>query len=165
MQIPNYMLAIAVAWIFTLCFLPTLFARARARAYERGTTDGLTQRDAMTWKRLQDLEVQLENAAIDREQVQRTHLKKTAALLGTIKDLEERIKAYTGLAVTATDHKLIIQASETLVLARRTWDAMKGSEEWRDRATRESEALVRLAGLVLAEVRRNDPAAKTEDAA
>lgn len=165
MQAPNYILALAIAWIVTLTILPYLFAKARKLAYERGITDGLGQRDAMAWKRLQDLEGKLETRAIEGEQIQRTHLKKTAALLGTIRELEDRIKGYTGLAVTANDHQLMIQAAETLLLARRTWDAMKGSEAWRARARDESSALLRLAELVHAEVRRGSVMSKVEDAA
>ena len=165
MQAPHYMLALAVAWIVTLTVLPYLFAMARKRAYDRGITDGLKQRDAMAWKRLQDLNGQLEDRAIGLEKIQREHLKKTAVLLGTIDELEGRIKAYTGLAVTADDHKLMTQAAETLSLACRTWNAMKGSEHWRDRATAESAALLRLAELVHAEVRRVSVMTKAGDAA
>ncbi|MDU9391563.1 hypothetical protein [Pseudomonas sp. zfem002] len=155
MQAPHYMLALAVAWIVTLAMLPYLFAAARKRAYERGRTDGLDQRDALSWKRLQDLEGRVETHAVEREAEQRKHLHKTAALLGTITELEERIRAYTGLAVTAADHRLMTSAAETLLLANRTWGAMKGSEMWRDRAALESSALTRLGALVHAEVRRH----------
>ncbi|MFV2944262.1 hypothetical protein [Pseudomonas japonica] len=165
MQAPHYMLALAVAWIITLTVLPYLFAKARRRAYDQGLTTGLSKRDAMSWQRLQDLERQLESRAIERETEQRKHLQKTAALMGTVTELEERIRAYTGLAVTPADHRLMIQAAETLLLAQRTWGALKGSEVWRDRAAVESSGLTRLAELVHAEVRKNSPATKPEAAA
>lgn len=155
MQAHQYMLALAIAWLLTLTVLPYLFAKARQRAYEKGFQDGLTKRDALAWKRLRDTKEQLENQAIELEQVQRKHLMKTSTLLANISELEGRIKGYTGLAVTGADHELMIRAAETLSLARRTWDAMKGSEIWRDRASVESAALQRLAALVHTEVRRN----------
>ncbi|WP_143501865.1 hypothetical protein [Pseudomonas sp. Irchel 3E13] len=164
MQAPHYMLALAIAWIVTLTVLPYLFTKTRHRAYHQGLTNGLSKRDALSWQRLQDLERQLESRSIERETEQRKHLQKTAALMGTVNELEERIRAYTGLAVTPADHRLMIQAAETLLLAQRTWGVMKGSEAWRDRAALESAALTRLAALVHTEVRRNAPA-KAESAA
>ena len=154
MQAPHYMLALAVAWIITLTVLPYLFAKARQRSYDQGLTNGLSKRDALAWQRLQDLERQLESRSIERETEQRKHLQKTAALMGTVNELEDRNRAYTGLAVTPADHRLMTQAAETLLLAQRTWNAMKGSEAWRDRASNESAALLQLAELVHAEVRR-----------
>lgn len=165
MQAQHYTLALGVVWIFTLAILPYLFAKARQRAYARGHADGLTQRDATAWKRLQDQDRALEQQAIDREQERRQFLQTKAALQGRIDDLEERVRSYTGLAVTAADHQLLIRAVETLTLAKRTWDAMKGStNSWPARAAAESLALQRLADLVHAEIRKH-PLATTAGSA
>ncbi len=166
MHAQNYILAIAIAWIATLAFLPYLFAKARQRAYDHGHADGLKQHDAMAWKRLVDQDRALEQRAIDREQEQRQFIQTKAALQGRIDELEERVRSYTGLAVTAADHQLMIQAAETLTLAKRTWDAMKGTARtWPDRAAAESDALQRLAELVHAEIRKQPQAINAGSAA
>ncbi len=165
MQAQQYTLAIGVAWIFTLAILPYLFAKARQRAYERGHADGLKQRDAMAWKRLQDQDRALEERAIDREKEQRQFLHTKAALQSRIDELEVRVRSYTGLAVTASDHQLMIRATETLTLAKRTWDAMKGASTWSERAASELVALQRLAELIHAEIRKQPLATNAGTAA
>ncbi|MFV2946447.1 hypothetical protein [Pseudomonas japonica] len=166
MQAQHYTLALGIAWIFTLAILPCLFASARQRAYDRGHADGLKQRDAMAWKRLVEQDRALEQRAIDREKEQRQFFQSKAALQGRIDELEERIQSYTGLAVTAADHQLMIHAAETLDLAKRTWEVMKGTARtWPERAATESLALKRLAELVHAEIRKQPLTTKAGSAA
>ncbi|WP_110968304.1 hypothetical protein [Pseudomonas huaxiensis] len=165
MQAQHYTLLAAVAWIFTMAFLPFLFAKARQRAYEKGYAEGLDKLDAMNWQRLQALDSTLAERAVDREKEQRQHLQTKAALLGTITELENRIAAYTGLAVTADDHRLVTQAADTLQLAQRTWNAVKGTGNWGARAEAEATGLLRLAELIHAQVRRSPAAAKAGSAA
>lgn len=165
MQAQHYTLALGVAWIFTLAILPYLFAKARQRAYDRGHADGLKQRDTLAWKKLQDLDNALEERAIDREKEQRQFLQAKAVMQGRIDELEERVRSYTSLAVTAADHQLMIRAAETLTLAKRTWDAVKGTNAWSERAASETVALQRLAELVHAEIRKQPLAINAGSAA
>ncbi len=157
MQAQHYTLALGVAWIFTLAILPFLFAKTRQRAYDRGHADGLKQRDAMAWKRLQDQDRALEQRAIDREKEQRQFLQTKAAMQGTIDELSARVMAYTGLAVTHQDHQLLTETAATLDLARRTFKAIKGTEVWQERTLNEAKGLRKLAELVHAEIRQKAP--------
>lgn len=167
MNAQHLALVAGIALVLTLVVATYLIARARTRAYEHGHADGLKQRDAMAWKRLKDLDAALEDRAIEREKEQREHLRSKAALQGMINELEARVRAYTGLAVTAQDHQLLTQAAETLELAHRTFNAIKGTEAWRARSANEAKGLRELAGLMHAEIRHKAPAsgAKGEIAA
>lgn len=167
MHAQHYTLALGVAWIFTLAILPYLFAKARQRAYYRGHADGLEQRDAMAWKRLQDQDRALAQRAIDRETEQRQFLQKKAAMQGMIDELSARVRAYTGLAVTPQDHQLLTNAAETLDLSHRTFNAIKGTEAWRERTSSEAHGLRKLAELMHAEIRQKAaiPPAEAEVAA
>lgn len=167
MQAQHYILALAVAWIATLTFLPMLFALARKRAFDLGHATGLEKRDAMNWQRLQALDNTLSEQAVSREQEQRQSLQVKAALQGRIKELEERVMSYTGLAVTANDLTLVNNAAETLDLAHRTFNAIKGTEAWRARSSSEASGLRSLVELMRVEIRQKNAAsaAKPEVAA
>ena len=157
MQAQHYTLAAGIALILTLVVANYLFARTRARAYEHGRADGVAEglelRDATAWKRLQDQDRALEQRAIDREKEQRQFLQTKAAMQGTINELSERVRAYTGLAVTPQDHQLLTDAAETLDLAHRTFSAIKGTETWQARTSSEASGLRKLAELMHAEIR------------
>lgn len=167
MQAQHYTLALAVAWIATLTFLPMLFALARKRAFDLGHATGLEMRDAVNWRRLQALDNTLSERAVSREQEQRQFMQTKAALQGRINELEERVMSYTGLAVTANDLTLVNNAAETLDLAHRTFNAIKGTEAWRARSFSEASGLRRLAELMHVEIRQKTAAsgAKPEVAA
>lgn len=161
MQAQHYTLAAGIALILTLVVANYLFARTRARAYEHGRADGvaegLEQRDAMAWKRLQDQGRALEQRAIDREKEQRQFLQTKAAMQATIDELSARVMAYTGLAVTPQDHQLLTETAATLDLAHRTFKAIKGTEVWQERTLNEAQGLRKLAELVHAEIRQKAP--------
>ncbi|OAI91576.1 hypothetical protein [Pseudomonas putida] len=153
MQAQHFTLAAGIALILGLVVANYLFARTRVRAYEHGRTDGLKERDAMAWKKLQALDLTLAERAVAREQEQRQYLHSKAAMQATIDELEARVRAYTGLAVTPQDHQLLTKAAETLDIAYRTFSAIKGTEAWQSRAGSEAAGLRKLAELMHAEIR------------
>ena len=122
----------------------------------------MKQRDAMAWKRLQDQDRAIQQRSIDREKEQRQFQQTKAAMQGTINELSERVRAYTGLAVTPQDHQLLTDAAATLDLAHRTFNAIKGTEIWRARTSNEASGLRKLAELVHAEIRQQTPSSSAQ---
>lgn len=124
MQQQNYILALAALWLFTLAFLPFLFAAARTRAFNRGITAGLETRDAVNSQQIASARNERDELAVQLEAEQRKHLTTKAALQGRVKELEDRIMSYTDMPVTRADHDLLTKTATTLKLAGRTWKAL-----------------------------------------
>ncbi|MGF6591105.1 hypothetical protein LOY37_18300 [Pseudomonas sp. B21-012] len=124
MQQQHYILALAALWLFTLAFLPFLFAKARTRAFDSGRAAGLETRDAINSQRIASIRIERDELAIQLEAEQRKHLTIKAALQGRVKELEDRIMSYTDMPVTRADHDLLTKTANTLKLAGRTWKAL-----------------------------------------
>lgn len=149
----HYILALATLWLFTLAILPFLFSVARRRAFENGLTAGKTSGQAVNNHHIKTLEKALADKVTELEDAKKNFTQAMNARRDVIAELEERVMSYTGLAVTAADHRLLINAAETLALAFKTWSSMPGTEPWRGRATSQAHGLNALATRIGAELR------------
>ncbi|UVJ42535.1 hypothetical protein NVV94_18145 [Pseudomonas sp. LS1212] len=161
MQQQHYILALGALWIFTLAFLPFLFAKARRRAYEAGHTAGLDKIQAEYSLRIKNLTSDLDNLALERAADQKKFAQITSARLQQITELEARIMSYTGLAVSKIDYEQLTKAAETLRLAQRTWETAKGTEPLCVRAHNECRSLQSLAKRIHDQL-RNTPTSSTK---
>ncbi|CAM3933988.1 hypothetical protein [Pseudomonas wadenswilerensis] len=125
MQQQHYILALAALWLFTLAFLPFLFAKARTRAFDSGRAAGLETRDAINSQQVASIRIERDELAIQLEAEQRKHLTIKAALQSRVKELEDRIMSYTDMPVTRADHDQLTKTAATLKLAGRTWKALQ----------------------------------------
>lgn len=162
MQQPHYILALGTLWIFTLAFLPFLFATARRRAFAHGLETGRNTRNTELKRYVKALETDLAYKAAELDAAKKSFTQAMNARRDTIAELEARVMSYTGLAVTHTDHQLLRNAAESLALAFKTWSSMPGTEPWRGRATAQAHGLNALAFRIGAELRMAPAAAKIE---
>lgn len=160
----HYILALATLWLSTLAILPFLFSVARRRAFENGLTAGKTSGQAVNNHHIKTLEKALADKVTELEDAKKNFTQAMNARRDVIAELEERVMSYTGLAVTAADHRLLINAAETLALAFKAWSSIPGTEPWRGRATAQAHGLNALAARVSAELRVAPTATSTESA-
>lgn len=149
----NYILALATLWIFTLAILPFLFSVARRRAFENGLTAGKVSGQAVNNHHIKTLEKALADKVTEFEDAKKNFTQAMNARRDVIAELEERVMSYTGLAVTTADHRLLVNTSETLALAFKTWAPLGGTEPWRERATTQANELNALALRISSELR------------
>ncbi|MFO3723971.1 hypothetical protein [Pseudomonas sp. HLMP] len=161
MQPQHYILAMGVLWLFTLATLPYLFALTRRRAYDDGYNAGFAEHQRMFNSYSAALNNDITHLATAREEDQRKHQQALAALKATIAELEARIMSYTGMPVTRADYDLLSSAAETLRLAEKTWKAARGTEPWRNRATRQMQDIQALAMRVHSQLRSTPASAST----
>ncbi|UVL65745.1 hypothetical protein [Pseudomonas sp. B21-031] len=155
----------------TLIILPFLIAKARRLAYARGFEAGKTFHD-------QTLSLQLKEAkqALDDQRAELLRTQQTgnvqlaareasiAALKASISELEARIMSYTGLPVTKADYEKLINASSTMRLAQRTFQALKSQPE-ADRAAAQADSIDELAKRMHAQLRSTPDGTSTGEAA
>lgn len=164
MQPYQYALSTGIVFLFLLAILPYLLATARRRAHEEGKEIGLAERNASHALRLRTLNEELAEFAVQREAVQRKHLKTVANLKLTISELEERIMSYTGMPVTRADYELLKKVGETLQLAHRTMKALK-SDQQASLAKAQALSVDSLAKRIHAQLRSTPSTASTAEAA
>lgn len=164
MQPYQYALSTGIVLLFLLAILPYLLATARRRAHEEGKEIGLAERNATHAQRLRTLNEELAELAVQREAVQRKHLKTVANLNLTISELEERIMSYTGMPVTRADYELLTKVGKTLQLTHRTMKALK-SDLQASQATVQALSVNSLASRIHAQLRATPATASTAEAA
>lgn len=170
MQPHQYALAAGIGWIVTLIILPFLIAKARRIAYARGFEAGKTFHDQTLSLQLKEAKQALDDLRAELLRTQQTsnmQLAKRqasiAALKATISELETRIIAYTGLAVTKADYDKLVSASSTMRLAQRTFKALKTEAE-AARAGTQADVIDELAKRIHLQL-RSTPSATTAGAA
>lgn len=136
MQPHQYALAAGIGWMITLIILPFLIAKARRLAYARGFDAGKTFHDQTLTLQLKEAKQSLDDLRAELLRTQQTgnvqlaaRQASIAALKASISELEARIMAYTGLAVTKADYDKLVSASSTMRLAQRTFKALKTETE------------------------------------
>ncbi|WP_313364358.1 hypothetical protein [Pseudomonas sp.] len=153
MQPHQQVLAMGILWLISLIALTFIIPNARHRAFNRGLEVGKQLHKADLKLQIKGLRDDLDEARINTEADQRKHHMAVAALKRTINELEERIMSYTGLAVTKFDYDLLINASETLALAKKTWKAAQGTEPWCTRAMQQHQDIQALAMRIHSQLR------------
>lgn len=153
MQPHQQVLAMGILWLISLIALTFIIPMARHRAFNRGLNAGKQLHKADLKLQIKGLKDELDEARIKTEADQRKHHMAVAALKRTIGELEDRIMSYTGLPVTRADYDLLINASETLTLAKKTWKAAQGTEPWCARAMQQHQDVQALAVRLHAQLR------------
>lgn len=171
MQPHQYALAAGIGWMVTLIILPFLIAKARRLAYARGFEAGKTSHDQTLSLQLKEAKQTLDDLRTELLRTQQTvnvqlaaRQASIAALKATISELEARIMAYTGLAVTKADYDKMVSASSTMRLAQRTFKALK-SEAEAARAGAQADVIDDLAKRIHAQLRSTPASASTAGAA
>lgn len=164
MQPHQYALAAGIGWMVTLIILPFLIAKARRLAYARGFEAGKTFHDQTLSLQLKEAKQTLDDLRAELLRTQQTGNVQLAALKATISELEARIMAYTGLAVTKADYDELVSASSTMRLAQRTFKALKTEAE-ATRAGAQADVIDELAKRIHAQLRSTPASATTTGAA
>ncbi|MBC3420493.1 hypothetical protein [Pseudomonas sp. RW3S2] len=165
MQPHQQVLAMGILWLISLIALTFIIPKARHRAFNRGLEVGKHLHKADLKLQIKGLRDDLDEARINTEAEQRKHHVVVAALKRTINELEERIMSYNGLAVTRSDYDMLINASETLVLAKKTWKAAQGTEPWCIRAMQQQQDIQALAMRIHTQLRSTPARSATAGAA
>lgn len=171
MQPQQYALAAGIAWMVTLIILPFLIAKARRIAYARGFDEGKAFHDQSLTLQLREAKQALDELRTELQRTQQTcnvqlaaRQASIAALKASISELEARIMAYTGLAVTKADYEKLVSASSTMRLAQRTFKALRTEAE-ATRAGVQADVIDDLAKRIHAQLRSTPSAATAEAAA
>ncbi len=171
MQPHQYALAAGIGWMITLIILPFLIAKARRLAYARGFDAGKTFHDQTLTLQLKEAKQSLDDLRAELLRTQQTgnvqlaaRQASIAALKASISELEARIMAYTGLAVTKADYDKLVSASSTMRLAQRTFKALKTETE-AARAGAQADVIDDLAKRIHAQLRSTPASASNAGAA
>ncbi|WP_252090420.1 hypothetical protein [Pseudomonas sp. MWU13-3659] len=141
-----------IIWLITLTALPYPLARSHRRMYDAGREAGLEERNAVYACQTQALIDNLADKSLELDEVRAQSQRITAAHTHTIRELEQRIMSYTGMAVTRADYDKLLGTAETLRLAQRTLSVLKATDQ-AERAAEQAAAVDDLAKRVHGQLR------------